>query len=291
MTQNDSNPLSSIGYKVATLDEIASYAPSVFASHPSDKVSAKYSFVPTGELLSGFEKLGWTPTHVRQNGRGDYARHMVRLTNESLGFMDLKTDKVRPQIVLDNSHNGASPAQVHMGLFRLVCTNGLVVAMPGMYTSVKLRHMGIDMDELKRLMEIVAEQYTSVGTHIGDMQRHFLTQEQSEDFVIKAMAVREPHVFIKEDGTIDMKKATTIINPTNMIQPIRGEDKRDDLWTVFNVVQERLISGDFDRQTMNGRRTKPRGINNATRHIDFNKKLWEIAESYMTEDVVAEVIA
>ena len=291
MTQIPDNPLSSIGYKVATLDEIASYAPSVFASHPSDKVSPKYSFVPTGELLSGFEKLGWTPTHVRQNGRGDFARHMVRLTNEKLGFMDLKSDKVRPQIVLDNSHNGGSNAQIHMGLFRLVCTNGLVVAMPGMYTSVKLRHMGIDMEELKRLMEVVAEQYTQVGPRIVEMQQNFLTQQQSEDFVIKAMAAREPHVFIKEDGTIDLKKATTIINPTTMLTPVRGEDKRDDLWTVFNVVQERLVKGEFDRQTMNGRRTKPRGINNATRHIDFNKKLWEIAESYMVPETALEVIA
>ena len=283
--------LSSIGYKVATMEEIQNYAPAALASHPSTKVSEKYSFVSTKQLLNGFEKLGWEPTHVRQNGHGDYARHMVRLTNSELGFMDLKSDKVRPQIVLDNSHNGCSPAQLHMGLFRLVCTNGLVVAMPGMYTSVKLRHMGIDMDELKKLMEIVATQYTTIGGHIGEMQKHFLTQEESEQFVIKAMAAREPNVFIKEDGTIDVKKATTIVNPTSIIQPIRGEDKRDDLWTVFNVVQERLVKGEFERQTMNGRRTSPRGINNATRHIDFNKKLWEIAESYMVEDTVAEVVA
>jgi hypothetical protein len=243
-------------------------------------------------LLDAFEKLGWNPTYARQNGTSNYARHMVRLTNPELGFMDLKSDKVKPQIVLDNSHNGMSPAQIHMGLFRLVCTNGLVVAMPGMYSSIRLRHIGIDMKELKQLLEIVTNQYNTIGSHIGDMQQVVLDKHQREEFVIKAIAAREPHVFIKDDGSIDMKKATTIIKPNQIIEPLRGEDKREDLWTTFNVIQERLVKGEFERQTMAGRRTKPRGINNAARHIDFNIKLWGIAESYMaTPEVNAEVMA
>jgi len=281
--------LTSIGYKVASIEEISKFSPAAFAPNESPRVSDRYSFVPTVELLDAFDKLGWTPTYTRQNGSGPYARHMVRLTNPDLGFMDLKSDKVKPQIVLDNSHNGMSPAQLHMGLFRLVCTNGLVVAMPGMFTSVRLRHVGIDMKELKQLLEVVANQYTNIGHHIGDMQQVALNQAQKEEFVIKAIAAREPHVFIKDDGTIDMKKATTIIKPQQIFDPLRGEDKRDDLWTVFNVVQERLVKGEFERQTMNGRRTKPRGINNASRHIDFNIKLWQLAEEYMpkTEEVTA----
>jgi len=286
------NPITSIGYRVTSLDEIRNHAPAAFAGNKSPNVSDRYSFVPTVELLEAFSNLGWNPTYARQNGSGAYSRHMVRLTNPDLGFMPLHRDQVRPQIVLDNSHNGMSPAQLHMGLFRLVCTNGLVVAMPGMFTSVKLRHVGIDMKELKQLLEVVANQYNIIGSHIGDMQQVVLNKDQQEEFVIKALAAREPMVFIKDDGTIDMKKATTLVKPTQIIEPVRGEDKRSDLWTTFNVIQERLVKGEFDRQTMNGRRTKPRGINNAARHVDFNIKLWEIAESYMaTPEVDAEVIA
>lgn len=278
------NPITSIGYKVSSIDEIRNHAPAAFSSHESEKLSKRYSFVPTVELLTAFLAIGWNPSYARQNGTGPYARHMIRLTNPELGFMDLKSDKVKPQIVLDNSHNGCSPAQIHMGLFRLVCTNGLVVAMPGMFTSVKLRHIGIDMNELKQLMNIVAEQYTKVGTHIGEMQQYTLNQDQREEFVIKAMAAREPHVFVNEDGTINMAKATKIVNPKQIVTPLRSEDAREDLWSVFNVVQERLVKGEFERQTMTGRRTKPRGINNASRNIDFNKKLWEIAETYMVPE-------
>lgn len=279
--------LTSIGYKVASIEEISNFSPAAFAPHRSPNVTDRYSFVSSVELLEALNTLGWTPNYTRQNGSGPYARHMVRLTNPDLGFMDLKSDKVKPQIVLDNSHNGMSPAQLHMGLFRLVCTNGLVVAMPGMFTSVRLRHVGIDMKELKQLLEVVANQYTNIGHHIGDMQQVSMDRAQKEEFVIKAIAAREPHVFIKEDGTIDMKKATTIIKPQQIFDPLRGEDKKDDLWTVFNIVQERLVKGEFERQTMNGRRTKPRGINNASRHIDFNIKLWQLAEEYMPKEEVA----
>lgn len=287
---NTDNPVTSIGFRATSLEEIANVAPAALTSHESPSVSSRYSFVPSYELIEALNSLGWNPTYARQNGRGDYARHMIRLTNPELGFMPLHRDKVRPQIVLDNSHNGMSPAQLHMGLFRLVCTNGLVVAMPGMFTSVKLRHVGIDMKELKQLLEVVANQYTVIGSHIGDMQQIALNQDQREEFVIKAVAAREPHVFIKEDGTIDMKKATTIIRPDQIIEPLRGEDKREDLWTTFNVIQERLVKGEFERQTMNGRRTKPRGINNAARHLDFNIKLWELAESYMPKPEMAQEV-
>jgi hypothetical protein len=200
------NPnLTSIGFRAASIDEIRQHAPAVFSEKESPKLSERYSFVPTYELLKAFSSLGWDSTYVRQNGKGEFARHMIRLSNPDFGFMDLKSDKVKPQIVLDNSHNGSSPAQIHMGLFRLVCTNGLIVAMPGMFTSVKLRHVGIDVNELKQLMEVVATQYNTIGKHIGEMQQFALNQTQKEEFVVKAVAAREPYVFVKEDGTIDVK--------------------------------------------------------------------------------------
>jgi len=275
------HPMTSIGYDVTSIDEIRDYAPAAFTSHEGPHLSNRYSFASTEELLHSFDSLGWKPTHARQNGASPYSRHMVRLNNEEFGYMKLKNDNVKPQIVLDNSLNGSSPLQIHMGLFRLVCTNGLVIAIPGMYTSVKLRHVGIKMEELKELMRLVSDQYMTVHTHIDAMQNFKLNADQSEEFVFKAMAAREPHMFIKEDGSIDVKKASSIINPTQILQPVRGEDKQEDLWTLFNIVQERLVKGDFERTTINGRKTNPRGINNASRNIDFNKKLWEVAESYM----------
>lgn len=278
---SSTNPLTTIGYKVASIEDLRDHIPAAFSEHESPKLSERYSFVPTYDILTAFEKIGWAPVYAKQQGSTVYARHIIRLNNPELGFMNLKNDQVKPQIVFDNSHNGSSPATLHMGLFRLVCTNGLVISMPGMYSSVRLRHIGIDINELKQLMNVIAEQYVTVGKHIGDMQQYLLNEEQRQNFVMKAIAYREPHVFVKEDGTIDVSRINNMMKPTQIIEPLRSEDKKEDLWTLFNIVQERLVKGEFERTTLKGRKAKPRGITNAARHIDFNKILWNIAEETM----------
>ena len=277
------NPLTSIGYRVHDLEELKDYAPAVFATEPAPGVTKNYSFIGTEEIVTKILDLGWELHSAKQNGPNPFSRHMVRFTNPKMGFFDLRGDNVKPQIILDNSHNRGSSAQLHMGLFRLVCTNGLIVAMPGMYSGVKFRHMGVDKEELRKVLEAAAEQYKIIGDHIGDMQEVKMTVDQSEDFAIKAVATREPHMFIKEDGTIDIKKVTASTNPKEIVKPIRGEDRAENLWTVFNVIQERMIKGGYNRITGTNRNSTVRGLTNATRNVDLNKELWGIAEEYMVE--------
>ena len=288
MRQNDNNPMRFLGFSTTTLDQIREHVPAAFATEPAPKVSTRYSFVSTSDLLTSFEKLGWFPHSSRQNGKSPFSRHVVRLDNPKLGYLDLRSDKVKPQIIIDNSHNGTSPAMMHEGLFRLVCTNGLVIAMPGMYSSVELRHVGIDFNELKNLMEIVAVQYLEIGKHIGEMQEYTLNQEQKEIFAMKAIAYREPNMFIKEDGTINFKQVKASVNPTAILEPTRGEDKKDDLWTVLNILQERLVKCEFERTSLTGRKSNPRGITSAARNIAYNKIVWSIAEEFIgkPEDAV-----
>jgi len=279
MTQISS--LTSIGYPVSTLEDLRKVAPSAFAGNYDPKRSERYSFLPTEKLVNAVLDQGWELQSAKQNGRSEYSRHMIRFTNPSLGFMNLKNDKVKPQIILDNSHNGTSYAQFHMGLFRLICTNGLVVAMPGFYATSKIRHMGMDAFEIKNMLEIAAEHYKIVGTNLEHMQEVTMLQDQKEEFAIKAIAYREPHLFINEDGTIDYKKVTDSTNPHHIIEPMRSEDKVDNLWTTFNVVQEHMIKGGYERKSEKGRSSTTKGMTNASRNISYNKKLWEIAETYM----------
>jgi len=284
MRQNDNNPMRFLGHSTKTLDEVREFVPAAFATAPKDNVSSRYSFVSTVELLKGFEKLGWFPHSSKQMGKGkdNFSRHMIRLDNPSLGFLSLKGDNVKPQVIVDNSHDRTSNIMGHLGLFRLVCSNGLVVAMPGMYSSIKLRHIGIDFEELRKLSEEIANQYTVIGSHVSNMQNFTLNQDQAEEFVMKAIAYRDPATFINEDGTINFDEVTERVNPVSVLEPIRGEDKADNLWTVFNVVQERLVKGLYEKQNPdNGRKSSPRGITNASRSIEFNKVLWSIAEEFL----------
>ena len=108
------------------------------------------------------------------------------------------------------------------------------------------------------------------------------TIDSQEEFAIKAIAYREPHMFINPDGTINVKKVTASTNPIEIIKPIRGEDRADNLWATFNVVQERMVKGGYNRVNEAGRKGTTRGITNATRNVDYNKQLWAISETYMS---------
>jgi hypothetical protein len=274
------NPLTSIGYPVKTMEDLQKYAPAAFATKAAEGVTDRYTFIGSQEIVQRILDLGWELHSAKQNGPNHFSRHMVRFRHPNLGWFNTKSDNVMPQIILDNSHNRASGLQLHLGLFRLVCTNGLVIAIPGMYSGIKFRHMGVDRDELKKVLDAAAEQYKKVGNHVNDMMEVKMLEDQAEEFAITAIARREPHMFINEDGTINVKKVTASTNPKDIIQPIRGEDRADNLWTVFNVIQERMIKGGYSRITGSGRNSTVRGLTNAVRNVELNKELWTIAESY-----------
>lgn len=144
--------------------------------------------------------------------------------------------------------------------------------------------MNVNFDEVKKLMEEISNQYGEIGGHITKMQDVMLNEDQKVEFAVKAVAHRHHKKFInKETGAIDEKGILDIINPSDLITPIRGEDKSDDLWSTFNIIQERMIKGGdlLPRTSKSGRASKLRPINNAKRNIQLNRTLWDLAENYM----------
>jgi Domain of unknown function (DUF932) len=118
----------------ALSDEALRYcAPSVFASQPIEGVSDRYSFLPTSSILKGMRANGWVPVRVEQQrvrteARRGFQKHLIRFAR--VEHLDTwAKDQVRPEVVLLNSHDKSSAYQLHCGLFRLVCSNGMVVAL------------------------------------------------------------------------------------------------------------------------------------------------------------------
>ena len=65
----------------------------------------------------------------------------------------------------------------------------------------------------------------------------------------------------------------------DLLQPTRAEDRGNDLWSVFNVVQEKLITGDFNYR-MGSKARKGREIKNFKQDMLINKRLFQTALSY-----------
>jgi len=224
-------------------------------------------------------KLGWEPTYAKQSHKGKFDRHLIRLENPQLKGL-IGIDGLTPQTIIDNSHNGYSPASIHMGLFRLICLNGMVVSVPGMFDQYKFRHVGIDQKELELSIEKIISNYEMMAPRLKNMMERDMKKEEKYAFGIEAIASREPWRFMKDDE-INVDKVLKLNDISSLLKPKRGGDQGEDLWRVFNVIQEKLVNGGYERLSDTSRKSTSRAIGDPAREIRFNKDLWEMAESYL----------
>jgi Domain of unknown function (DUF932) len=132
-------------------EELRRCAPSIFATQPIDTVSDRYSFLPTSSVLKGMRENGWLPVRaeqqsVRTEARRGFQKHLIRFARaEHLGSWE--KNQVRPEVVLLNSHDKSSAYQLHCGLFRLVCSNGMVVA-DATFQRISIKHSGFNPDSV-----------------------------------------------------------------------------------------------------------------------------------------------
>lgn len=255
-----------------TKEEILDKAPAVLSTTTASNVSSKYVHVPTVELINDMEKLGWEIVDVKQgkgrkNARAEHRKHMVVFRNPNIVMKSEDGEVVYPQILLSNSHDGLSAFQFRAGLFRLVCSNGLVVSTKD-FGSVRIPHKGYSFDHLKTVVMELVEQLPVTVETLNRFREIVLTEEQKVEFALKALGIRF--------GEKGME-----VTPEEILKPTREEDKGNDLWAIFNVIQEKMIRGGFAYKAQTGRNKTARSIKNFTRDIQVNEQLYALAESYV----------
>lgn len=247
-----------------TIQDIKLIAPSVFATKPSPKMSNKYSFVPTIELMENFEKEGWILSSVRQSGKGIHSVHELRYRNGQLPSVG----DTLPEAIIRNSHNGSCALSVSAGLFRLCCSNGLTVPT-STAEQFTVRHMGFDSDEVKKLTESFAKKLPLIQNSVDKMMDRMLTEGEKIQFAKDASIIKWGM------GSVPN------VNYEELITPQRIGDNNDDLWTTFNIVQEKFVRGGLEYRGQSGRKTSLKGIKNIMATNTMNTKLWELADTFV----------
>jgi len=64
-----------------------------------------------------------------------------------------------------------------------------------------------------------------------------------------------------------------------VLEPLRDGDKGNDMWSLFNVVQEKFVRGGLQYQS-NKRTTSMRELRGINSLQKVNTELWELADSY-----------
>ena len=247
-----------------TSETLRQVAPSVFASFPAPKMSEKYTFVPTVEILENFEREGWKVFSAKQMGKGQFSSHEIRLRNG--GFPKVGDSLV--EAIVRNSHNGFIPFSVSAGLHRLVCSNGLTVPT-SVSDFIAVKHMRVDMGVVRQITDEFAERLPMIQRSVGRMETSLLSDNQTMEFLNKAAMIRW------EKGSVP-----STINVNDLLKVERPEDEGTSVWKTFNVVQEKFVRGGIQYKSNKGRSVSMRELKNFQHINKINTSLWELAESY-----------
>ena len=248
-----------------TEDQIRSVAPSIFAEEKHDSRSKRYTCIPTIEVLEGLKKQGFEPfmvcqSRTRDDERRGHAKHMIRMRHAS------KIDAVEAnEIILLNSHDGTSSYQMLAGVYRAVCSNGMVWG--DTKNDIRVRHSGNILDNVIKGAFTVLKDFEQVDAQRLNFKGLTLNPGEQMAFSKSALA-------LKYDT--DLQPAP--ITETQLLRAHRSEDSGTDLWTTLNKVQENLIRGGLRGRSATGKRMTTREVTSIDQSVKLNRALWVLAE-------------
>jgi Domain of unknown function (DUF932) len=253
-----------------SLDAVRLRAPAVFATSAHERMSPRYTFIPTERVLSGLIKFGFVPVGATQSHTRSksplHARHVVRLRRQ---FETVQLNDSVLEILFLNSHDGTSAYQLRIGIFRVVCTNGLIVSRNSFPTQC-VRHRGNIVDEVVIGALQMTEQFEGLAAQIEHMEQRRLPKDEQLHFARRALELRYP------------EWTSSGLEPAQLLTARRTEDLGDDLWRITNRIQENLLRGGLMRRTGSGRLVRTRSITAIAQDVRINSGLWDLAAEVLT---------
>lgn len=262
-------------FKAETLTEadLHRQAPSIFSPGPMAGLSARYTFVPTTEIIQALRERDWVPVSVEQQcvrsvSRIGFQKHLIRFRRSE----QMQTlDEWNAELVLTNSHDALCAYALRVGIFRRICSNGLVVSDED-FDAIRFRHAGFEAEEVVRASFRVLDFVPKLGALIDRFRTRLLDDRESLEFAAKALLLRYE--------SLDQAP----VEPSTLLSPRRIEDQSNDLWTVFNRVGEHLVRGGVSdgRRDRRGHTRSVRSLRGIDSKVSLNKEMWHLAEQLIT---------
>jgi vacuolar-type H+-ATPase subunit I/STV1 len=170
-------------------------------------------------------------------------------------------------VKLSNSTSGNTALQVQPGAFRYVCVNNM---MHRDYAVAKVKHTEVDYNKLPQIINQLTNQADKYLDSFRNFKNIILTVEQANALARDAYRIRfnddfelnrADYVNSLRSSQVDIKREEQVLQ---LLKVNRIEDEGNDLWTVFNRIQENLTAG----------------INNFNTDILVNQKLFTLADQY-----------
>jgi hypothetical protein len=253
------------------LNEVVwSSIPALHKTEPWSGVSSKYAFLSTAKVVEALGAEGIRPyscktSSTRNEDKRGYTKHMLRFRpDSSVAMWRGQVGEVRPEVILTNSHDRGSSFCIELGLFRLVCSNGMVVSS-GVFDAFRVRHVGTSIAEVLKAVHSIVGQFPQIEDAVRRMQAVQLTDYQRESMASVAMGLR-------------WEAGKAPFEASRLLSTRRSADSGLDLWSTYNVIQENLTQGQRANRYMHSRGT--RAIKSIDSDLSINRGLWQLAEQF-----------
>lgn len=240
--------------------------PMVFNDKPHSRMSDRYSFVNTGTVVKNFMDLGMTVHSIqapKQKKGAEFAKHIVRMNLAENQFR--KVGDHVPQILILNSHNGSTSLTMQLGIFRIACLNGLIVAESD-FAKFYQRHSHIDIDNLYETILRATKEFNQVFDKIGKYKETMLTVNQKKDFAQQALNL----IYNEQSGKYELEQYIT---------PQRTEDEEPNLYNLTNIIQENYMKGGITYETKKGHK-KSKAVKSVDKDLNVNILLWALMNNF-----------
>ncbi len=249
-------------------DDIIEMAPAAGAWEPMDGVSSRYSFVPTVKAIDLLRDVGWQPIFATQSGvrkaaRDGYQKHLIRFAQPDLIMRDERID-----LLLYNSHDRGCSFKLMAGIWRFICSNGLVVGDE--YANFSHKHIGFNPDNFMQSAVQIAGSAGDIAGKMDELKQVELIPEAQEIFAKSAhqLVYGEPNV--------------APVQPNDLLKTRRYEDEGRDVWSTYNRLQENIIDGGLrgSKVGANGRRRRvtTRPVKALDKNLKLNQALWVLTQ-------------
>lgn len=278
------------GIQALTTEQILRSAPAVFATAPKSTTSDRYLFVETHELLKGMMQEGWSCVSAVQTMNKKSTVEMRNTNKHALFFarsemLGRNLDNVgdtTPLIKVENSHNGLSSFSLSTGFFRKACSNGLTVpetiySAPTVKHTKNMYHEVIDatykvLNDFPKLMSM---QEALKGIELSHEEKLIMSDTAAELFFSREER-EQLNALSKRYGN------DRYLLESQLISARRYDDRKNDLWTVSNVIQENLIRGNIRVVNSDQRLQYKRKVTSIDRDNEIHEKLF-----LMTQKIAA----
>ena len=266
-------------------EDIRRVCPMALHTEPTNpNVSDKYIQANTMTVVNDLEKLGWFPVQAKQcrakkNSAGIRSFHMIAFQNPEVKIVKKNDDgesvvDAYPRIILTNSHDGYNSFKFMVGMFRLVCSNGLVCGEE--MVNMSIRHINYTFEELRKVVASAIEQVPTIVATMNKMREVIPTEEQKLALATEVIKLRKG--VVEEEGKkFFLEKEIA----EDILKPIRSEDNGNDLWTIFNICQEKMIKGGFSYLNRRAKMRKQKSITSIKKDMEYNQRLWQTASAML----------